>query len=380
VIEEKNDQSARDRRLMRWALQAGARELLPQERVAWCFRKVVPGFKTVDLMYSEGVKRAHYANLRRCASLWVCPICGAKISERRKVELAFGVDHNPDLMPVLMTFTLRHNPGDSLAGALLPALLNSYRFMKGGRKWQDFVERYGLVGSVRSLEVTHGAAGWHPHLHTLGFFQDRFDVGAVTGFFKERWCSVLERHGRDATWAYGVDVRSAASDVALYLQKFGHGPIDTRRPFRWSMECEVAKSQVKVARTDGRRSPMQMLADYTLDGDVRAGELWQEYARAFKGKRQLVWSRGLRKRLGLVIEETDEEIAKRDDEPACILARLALDQWRVVLANDARGELREIGDSGDFDKVQAFLADIGAGPVMPGPALQTTEVESVESY
>lgn len=356
----KEESNGKDRRMMRWALQAGARELLPGASVAYCFRSLLPGAVSVDVLYSEGVKRAHYANLRRCASVWSCPICAAKISERRRVELAFGVDHNPDLVPVLMTFTLRHKSGDSLSGVLLPALLDSYRFLKSGCMWGRFVKRYGLVGSVRSLEVTHGAAGFHPHLHTLGFFQEGFDVGAVTGFFKDRWCSVLERHGRDATWARGVDLRSASSDVALYIQKFGHEPIDLNRPFKWSMECEVTKSQVKVSKSEAGRSPMQLLADYTINGDARAGELWREYAQAFKGRKQLVWSRGLRKRLGLVVEETDEEIAKREDEAAVILASLTLKQWRVVLANDCRGELLELAHTGDGDKVRAFLADIGA--------------------
>lgn len=37
------------------------------------------------------VCRAHYFGLQACASLWTCPICAAKISECRRVELQEGM-------------------------------------------------------------------------------------------------------------------------------------------------------------------------------------------------------------------------------------------------------------------------------------------------
>lgn len=107
---------------------------------------------------------------------------------------------------------------------------------------------------------------------------------------------------------------------------------------------------------------MQLLADY-LDGDQRAGLLWLQYAVVLKGQRQLVWTPGLRERLKLGQEKTDEELAVEQEEIAVVLSSLSVGAWRVVIANDARGELLEIAHSGDPAKVTAFLTQLGIGDV-----------------
>jgi hypothetical protein len=273
----------------------------------------------------------------------MCPICAAKISERRRVELTQAIAHT-DLVPALVTFTLQHNQGDK-PGLLLGALLDSYRFLKGGRKWANFVSDVGWLGSIRSLEVTYGDNGWHPHLHVLAFFKAGSILDGVADFLKSRWVGILERHERTATLIHGVDFRSANTAVAGYVAK-------------WGLEHELVKSAVKIARGRNGRTPTQLLLDY-VDGDEKAGALWQEYARAFKGKRQLVWSRGLRDLLGLGKEETDEGIVQREEEAAVLLAQLTLKQWRVVLAHNARGELLEVANSGEAGAVLAFVDYLG---------------------
>ena len=45
-------------------------------------------------------------------------------------------------------------------------------------------------------------------------------------------------------------------------------------------------------------------------GDADALDLWHEWEAASKGRRQLVWSRGLRELLALGVEKTDEELAE----------------------------------------------------------------------
>lgn len=348
---------SRRRRAMRWALQSAARELLPDERVASCLRRVVPLRQWVDVLYSPKVKRAHYRGLRVCGSVWCCPVCAAKITERRRVELTQAVIGNSQFKTALVTLTLRHSQEDRL-DVVLDALLSAYRFIKTGRQWQRFACDVGMVGSVRALEVTHGANGWHPHLHVLTF--QTGSPGDLEGFFTERWLAALAREGQEALSGPGVDVRTADRDVADYVAKYGKEPVDTDRPFRWTMEHELTKAPVKQAGFGGA-SPSQLLADYACHNDKEAGNRWREYALAFKGKRQLVWSRGLRDLLGLGQEQSDEEIAKQHEQVAFVLAQMTLNQWRVVLANDARGELLEIAGSGDVGRVWLFLGAIGAG-------------------
>ncbi|MBI5651164.1 MAG: protein rep [Chloroflexi bacterium] len=332
---------------------------MPKELVFKCLRWWIPKSVFIDVLYSARVQRAHYKNLMVCASVWMCPICSAKISERRRVELAGAIDANADELQVaLVSFTLHHSAKDSLK-VMLNRLLESYRELKSGRTWKDFSQESLLVGSIRSLETTYGVNGWHPHLHVLMFFCKGANLDAVEEFLKTRWLYVLDRNGATASYRRGVDFRTADRDVAEYVAKFGHEPVNLKRPGKWTMEHELTKGVAKIARGAKGKSPTQLLADF-VDGDRASAMLWQEYARAFKGKRQLVWSRGLRTKLGLGYEETDEAIAKREDEQAVRLLSLTLRQWRTVLGNDARGEVLEIASSGDRDQVLEFLERIGA--------------------
>jgi len=74
----------------------------------------------------------------------------------------------------------------------------------------------------------------------------------------------------------------------------------------------------------------------------------------------LHWSKGLRKRLlDTEEEQTDEELVAANMDDAVLLGLITRAQWRVVLANDARGELLEVARSGDWEQVEAFLVGIG---------------------
>jgi hypothetical protein len=202
-------------------------------------------------------------------------------------------------------------------------------------------------------------------LHVLFFCAGGADFSKLGDVLKERWLAVLNVHGRSASDDVGVQISDRRGDVVRYIQKFGHEP----KPDRWAIEHELVKAPSKLGSSE-HRTPTQLLRDY-VQGDRGAGNLWREYAVTFKGKRQLVWSRGLRVALGLAQEKTDEEIAKETDEPSILLATLSLAQWRAVLGNDLRGELLKVADSGNADKVQVFIESLGvkALPVREGRAI-----------
>lgn len=353
---------ARHARLERWALQAAARELLPDEAVSYCLRRVVPsplgGKDGVTVWYSEAVHKAHYKNLATCHSVWHCPICAAKITERRRQELTDAITFAPELDVYMVTFTLHHDRRDDL-GELLADLLGCFREMKAGRKWVRAEKDLGIVGSVRALEVTHWLNGWHPHLHVLLFVNKGADIGEIESFFKSRWLTLLQSKGRRCDDEHGVNVSGARYTVAEYIAKFGKEP----KPNRWAHEHELTKAPVKSGGGE-HRTPMQLLRDY-LHGDKRAGQLWKEYAMVFKGRHQLQWSRGLRKMLGLGVELTDKELAEATEQDAVLLAQISLAQWRVILANDARGELLEIAHSGDASAVRAFVDSLTGDLSLP---------------
>jgi hypothetical protein len=351
------------RRLNRWALQSAARELMPDQRVAWCLRRL--GFDPetrkqypdVWVMFAEQMKRAHLKHLTVCGSVWMCPLCAAKISERRRVELSQALE-NSDFYFGLMSLTLQHSQGDKLKDSL-DALLHARHRLKQNKDWKNFCCDFGIVGTISSLESTYGVNGHHPHSHNLLVARRPLDAAAVHDFIFPRWLAGLSENDRSATSARGVDVRTAQSDIADYIAKWGHEPKNLKRPRGWTIEHELTKSVSKMSRGDQGLTPLDLLQAFNA-GDDHAGKLWQDYARTFKGRHQLQWSRGLRELLGLGKLESDQEIAERADQPAVLLAALSRRQWQVVLGNDARGELIEVASSGEIEQLQKFLHEIGA--------------------
>ena len=92
LSDSKNTRSLRARR---YALQSVVRDILPNSRTSKCHRYKTPN-KEIEVWrgVSAGVAgKAFYKGLMVCGSLWTCPVCAAKISERRRLELSEGLPH-----------------------------------------------------------------------------------------------------------------------------------------------------------------------------------------------------------------------------------------------------------------------------------------------
>lgn len=346
--------------IRRFAMQSAARELMPREGVARCMRAGHPredGTWGVDVLYAPMKGAAHFGGLQCCKSVWLCPVCAAKISERRRIELAEGLNAwlqfttGERRRTLLVTFTLAHERTDDLS-VVFGALKKARKLLVGGRGAQQLKRDHGVVGMVRALELTHGLNGWHPHLHVLMFFDREVPILTFEQAITDRWLQCVQSAGRYASWEHGCDVRFSDSDISNYIAKWGKEP-------DWTTAHEMTKAVTKTGRRKGR-TPTQLLADY-LAGDEAAGRLWVQYAVNFKGERQLRWSNGLRERLGLTKEKTDAQIALEQEEIAVILSSLTTGAWRIVLAKDARGELLEVAAGGDPAQVEAFLVQLGVG-------------------
>ena len=68
------------------------------------------------------------------------------------------------------------------------------------------------------------------------------------------------------------------------------------------------------------------------------------YASAFKGRKQLVWTNGLRDLFstGCLGEVTDEEIATEHREDASLFAELTFEQWKVVYQTKSEAYLLKV--------------------------------------
>lgn len=334
--------SGERRAVGRFALQNAARRLLPEHRVGACCRVLKPDAVAVKVLFDQEHGKAHYGGLMRCGSVWVCPVCGSAITERRAEELRGGLARHPELTPIMVTVTLQHRRGDSLSG-LLKDLKAGMRFARSGKRWDQLKDRLGVVGSVTATEVTYSdRAGWHPHEHILFLCAGAADVDALRAFLTERFAAYLGRVGRYVSAEYGVQAVAGDAAAARYISK-------------WDTAAELAKGNVKRSRSDGGMSPMMLLAR-AGDGDERCGALFIEYAEALHRRKLLTYSRGLRDLLGLNEDQTDEQLAEQAQAQAVELASLTVHQWRVVLANDARGELLDVASAGDAAALWSWLS------------------------
>jgi hypothetical protein len=348
-------------RARRWALLEKASELLPEERLAGCKRRRINADKPVSVMHSPEYHAAYYGNLQSCGSVWTCPICAPKVSERRRLELDEAVNRwwADGHAVMLLTFTLQHTQAESCAAVLAAARKAHHRWW-ADREGRRLAESVGYVGKVVGLECTHGGHGWHVHLHVLVFVDREPGPGEFAAFeaaAAAHWVHVLDRIGRYGSKYHALKCDIGEKRVADYVAKFGS---------EWTLAHELAKAHVKQSSKRGA-TPLELLAR-AWAGDELAGRLWVEYAQAFKGKRQLVWSQGLRKLLGIGEEKSDSELAtERQVATDTMLAGLYKPQWRAVLGSGIWAEVLDAGDGGDWRQVKALL-DLAGIPGVYYPA------------
>lgn len=353
-------------RFERWELQAFVAQILAGERigrrgesgksprVCTCLRHVMPLRHGVEFFYSEKWKRATAGGLVICASPWLCPVCAAKISEGRRVQLGDGlaVVRARGWYACMATYTVRHKAHHTL-DYLLPALLSALESMKGNRGYRELVARYGFVGSIKALEVLYGDEnGWHAHAHEILIFERRVNVHAFQRALLALWQSAAAVQGLTMT-ERGVDVRHTKGAVEDYIAKFGREP--ARQPF--GVEGEMTKGHLKRGRKSQLLSPFALVQYYRDTGDLAAVDRFKEYAHAFYGRRQLFWSPGLKDTLG-VTDKSDEELASERDEGAVLLGGLPVPIWTALLRAGLRSQVFAAADTGDWTQVEALVLQV----------------------
>lgn len=333
----------------RHSLRRVAGYLLPDERVKGCGCK--RHSQTVDLVRSA--KGAHFVGVETCGSVWHCPVCAARIAEKRRQEVAEAITGASEAggAAYMLTLTIRHNRRDKLA-YLKCAIADGWRKAQNRRAYRTFKAQHGVIGTIRAIEVTHGQSnGWHPHLHILFVTKNSFDEGEIAEVEQtlfDLWADVLSTLTGRYVALDALDFRPATTSD--YVTK-------------WGADRELVKGQQKEG--SGSFSPWQLLAAFK-SGNKRAGKLFQEYALAFKGAQQLTWSKGLKAHFDIG-EVSDEQAAHDETEVAPdtlplnsdlpegrigVLDRKAFDE---VVRRSLTAQVLNIAHSDGWDGVQAFL-------------------------
>jgi len=184
--------------------------------------------------------------------------------------------------------------------------------------------------------------GWHPHTHAALLFEVPLASGqraALRSVLFRQWQNTLRRKGfPDLHPVHGLDVRQVSGGAGLsdYLTKVDGG---------WSLGSELTLADRKVG---GRElvAPVELLRRAVVElqdsGELgRWAGLWQEYEAATRGRRFMVWSAGLRRRLlGDVPELSDEELAASEGEDIrLVTVEFSSSQWSFYVDAGLVGEL-----------------------------------------
>jgi hypothetical protein len=330
-------------------------------RVITCLRAQLGHNVKIHKSISHG--KTFYSGLCTCGGVWVCPVCAAKIQARRTIEIQnlFQWAYRGERKQIAMlTLTYPHALSDKLADSLekhAEALIIFRKF--NSTNFKRFKDGIGYEGLVRSLEITHGANGWHPHTHELWVLdfweEDSEKEKEATEYLLKRWEHACKKVGlltEDKVKAFrenALHVAFRAND-SDYITKQNSANDKT-----WGADKEVACSNSKVGKKSGK-APFQILLD--TETCAKSRSLFIEYTLAMKGKAQLFWTPGLKGKVG-VEEKTDEQLAEEMHDKADLLALLQRDHWGCVVKNKARAEILDIAENAGIEGLIAWFADYG---------------------
>lgn len=270
---------------------------------------------------SIGVVRRHSMGILRSVEvLWQCPVCAAKISERRKKELRCAVDvHLGTGKLAMITLTFSHQKNDRLKETMAKFSKAVDRF-RSGKRYARIMKKIGLLGTIRSFEITYGENGWHPHIHILVFYSNEIDLDEGEDELMDLWAIGLSSTGLSANRKYGLTLQDA-SKAADYVSK-------------WGIEHEMTKSHSKKGKKGGM-TPFDFLRQYLATGDESMLDKFR--AEAVKKRRQLIWSKGL-KQMFLLEEKTDEQLANEKTEEAELIGTIEDEVWKWIVRVEKRGQ------------------------------------------
>jgi len=334
-------------RRRRYQLQKLAVDMLPGHRVCSCGWRPPPGGQI-------GVSRRggqHFVSgVAVCGSVWACPVCASKVAVSRAAELrdALGRWAARKGSVWLLTLTIDHTAQDELE-VLLKRFTEAMRQLWAGKWGQWWRTEFGQVGMVRNLEVTWGLAnGWHPHCHAVLFTRSDRTIQAEQAM-RRRWMAVSKRYGFRVSYQRGAMLEKAhelkaAADYATKEDK----------ACSWGASEELTWANIKKAR-GGRFTPFALLSACEGEDVGAAPMLFQKYVDAFKGRRQLYWSRGLRQLLDMNKEQTDEVVANAKDEQSVFVMAIDTSIFCWLKARGWLCDLLQAGDEGGLPALQAFL-------------------------
>lgn len=388
------------RRSIRYKLLQISQHILPNtHRVNSCLRYRINKDDDIKILKHADHNCNHYGNLIRCGSVWLCPVCSAKISEIRRLELQQAKENwlGDGGYVYMLTLTTPHYHDTDLE-QLLDGQAKALKLFWGGREAEQIRADLGMIGHIRAFEITNGQNGFHPHYHILLFTRVNLDDDKIYKKFgkrfSKRWQNSCVQAGlKKPTLKHGCQLQNG-SCAFEYINKFADdgfeypefdgfishsaskdpSKIKVKMPEngRWNSSHELTKAHSKKGNKESL-TPFDFLRNYN-ENPAKYGKLFKIYADATKGKAQLFWSHGLKKLLG-VGETTDQQAAEnpniseiqgenndlaiinQTDQKSVLVATVKADAWVYVRNHRLQHELLIISHKGK-QAVDDFICEL----------------------
>lgn len=326
-----------------WRLQRTMWGITSFKRLAGCHRWLADNSGSAKIHWTAP-GQAHWGGLQQSDSVWASPLSALKISRVRAGEVSKAVEawkaKSPYHSVEFLTLTVQHSRGQSLKDVWNQVAVGWKGIIKGaswrgGARYAGDKNRFGIRHYCRSTEVTLGSNGWHTHLHVLFFLQEGL-APAERDFLQsrlfDRWKNAIVRAGYKApNVKHGIKLEEAvknqnAQAMGAYMAK---GAVA-------SIGYEMTRGQQKKARSNSR-TPFQLLADIATARENKENyqsdlRLWREWEESSLGKRQMTWSRGAKKELGVLDLNDAKALAVAEEEEqagAYSVATVLADDWKT---------------------------------------------------
>ena len=308
--------------------------------------------------------------IRSCGKVWTCPVCGAKISTRRNIEVKTIINkaHKMKKSVYMLTLTAPHYAKDSilsLAERMKAALLD----FQNSRTWRGIKREYKWFGSIRTMETPIGGKnGAHNHFHIILIFSTCI-TNAIAKKIKEKIFAAWEEACRKNNLLLS---NADFAETMKQLEDFHKHGVDLKRDFdpeyiskqsiEWQREMRVSAtwgaaeeltlshlkkkidSEPKTDSDVGGLTPFGFaakigiraaLGGYSATEFAEDSETLIEYCCAVFGRKQVVFSRGLREWANLDEGEggqgkTDEQLCKEQTDFGKIIGGFDLKQHRFI--------------------------------------------------
>lgn len=317
-----------------------------------CGHKLKENTQFVDVRRNTETGHAHYTGTQYCGAVWACPVCSSIIRNAYAKDVTQAVDiwQSKGNGLYMVTVTLRHWLGDDLK-TNLEVLTTSWREVVNSRRWKLYKQDHGIEGYIRSLELTYSDAnGWHPHFHFLFLVEGKateYGEAALQDVLLPLWQKYVVKNGGRLPNGNGLDVRAVDEKgraVAQYVSKIVDGS---------NISLELARGDLKENDELQSITPFQL-----LDIDTpKSRALWSNYLAATKGKRSIMFSRGLRDRLGMKSEKTDAEIIEEMTNIGELVCSFESQVYESMLYRDKNllGDVLSLIERGDYGGVAELL-------------------------